>query len=250
MTRYAMTVEYRGTDFHGFQKQPRLSTIQGALESALTTFTGREIRVQGAGRTDAGVHAVGQTAAFDAPGDIEVERVARGVNALLPEGVAVTRIKAVGDDFDPRREATWREYRYFMLARLAPSPLLEQYTYHLPRDSDRGLMDRACALFPGEHDFSAFKAKSEDESSVRTVLRCELVDAVQDILCLVVRANSFLYRMVRVIGGAVVAVGRGRMSIEELGTHLQGGPGPCADPLPAKGLFFWRVAYPPDLPGQ
>ncbi|MBU4241522.1 MAG: tRNA pseudouridine(38-40) synthase TruA, partial [Actinobacteria bacterium] len=115
MTRYAITIEYRGTHFHGFQKQPGLPTVQGALENALLTFTGEETVVQGAGRTDAGVHAVGQAVAFEVPGGLNTGKATRGLNALLPPGVAITAMRAVRDDFDPRRDAIWREYRYFIL---------------------------------------------------------------------------------------------------------------------------------------
>ncbi|MBU4175853.1 MAG: tRNA pseudouridine(38-40) synthase TruA, partial [Actinobacteria bacterium] len=192
MTRYAITIEYRGTHFHGFQKQPGLPTVQGALENALLTFTGEETVVQGAGRTDAGVHAVGQAVAFEVPGGLNTGKATRGLNALLPPGVAITAMRAVRDDFDPRRDAIWREYRYFILNRLLPSPLLEEYTYHPPRELDLPLMEQACALVPGERDFSAFKAKSEDESCVRKVVRCELLDVAPGVICLVVRAESFL----------------------------------------------------------
>ncbi|MBU4175924.1 MAG: tRNA pseudouridine(38-40) synthase TruA [Actinobacteria bacterium] len=244
MTRYAARVEYQGTDFHGFQKQPGLPTIQGALESALATFAGNAVGVEGAGRTDAGVHAVGQSVAFEVPGGLDTGKATRGINALLPPGIAVTAMRPVREEFDPRRDAVCREYRYFILNRELPSPLLEDFTYHLARKVDRPMMERACALVPGERDFSAFKAKSEDGSCVRNVFGCELVDSTRDVVCLIIRAGSFLYRMVRIIGGAIVEVGRGRMSMEELSTHLEGGDGPCAVPLPAKGLFLWKVEYP------
>jgi len=246
MTRYAARIEYRGTGFHGFQKQPGLPTIQGALEYAVSTFTGagEDIRVEGAGRTDAGVHAVGQAVAFQVPEALDIGKATRGINALLPAGIAVTAMGKVTDDFDPRRNAVCREYRYFILNRESPSPLLEEFTYHFAGEVDRSRMERACALVPGERDFSAFRAKSEQESRVTELFGCGLIEDIPGLICMVVRARSFLYRMVRIMGGAVLDVGMGRMGLREFSAHLEGGDNPCAVPLPARGLFLWNVEYP------
>lgn len=247
MTRYLVTLEYRGSQFHGFQKQPGLPTIQGALEAALVSLTGRELRAHGAGRTDTGVHSLGQTAAFDLPFEADTGRTVVSLNALLPSGVSVSSMRKVRDDFDPRRDALWREYRYFILNRAAPSALLDEFTYHFPWSLDRELLDRACEAFRGEHDFSAFRARSQEESSVRTLHKCEVVEVFGGVLGFIVRADSFLYKMVRILTGALTSVGSGRMTLEELTGHLAGGgSSPCADPLPSRGLFLWRVVYPPD----
>ncbi len=244
MPRYLLTVEYVGTDYHGFQRQAGLATVQGALEQAITAFTGREVHVQGAGRTDAGVHAVGQAAAFDLPVEVDAGQYRASLNALLPKGVAATAMDLVREGFDPRREAAWREYRYFILNRPAPSPILEAYAHHVPKRLDRSLMGEACALFTGDHDFSAFRVKGgPDEANVRRVLECELTEPYPDLLCFRVRATAFLYRMVRIMAGAIKAVGCGRMEPGELERHLLGGEKPCADPLPARGLFLWQVSY-------
>jgi tRNA pseudouridine38-40 synthase len=245
LPRYLVTVEYSGTDFHGFQKQPGLSTVQGEMESAITRFTGEDVRVMGCGRTDTGVHALGQAAAFDLSREVDIPKAFNSLNALLPRGIAVTKMVAARDGFDPRRDALWREYRYFILNRRAPSPVLEDYTHHVAASLDVELMARACGLFTGEHDFSAFRVKgSTEESSVREVLGCDFTYARADILCFRVRANAFLYRMVRIMAGAVKAVGCARMSLGELDSHLEGGDMPCAAPLPACGLFLWMVEYP------
>ena len=255
MARYLITMEYRGTSFHGFQKQPGLPTIQGSLESVLLALTGQEIRVPGAGRTDTGAHAFGQTAAFDLPHEVDPPKTIISLNALLPKGITITSMMQVWDGFDPRRNAEWREYRYFILNRSAPSALLDEFTYHHPGSLDIDLMNKACAACPGEHDFSAFRSKSQDESSVRTVLACEVREIMPGMLSLLVRADSFLYRMVRILGGAVVAVGNGKMEPEDFIGYLDSGAAkPCAEPLPARGLFLWRVSYPPETlsrePGQ
>ena len=245
LPRYLITVEYVGTDYHGFQRQAGLATVQGALEQAITTFTGQEVRVQGAGRTDAGVHAAGQAAAFDLAREADVGQFLASLNALLPRGIAATRMVMVRDGLDPRRHASWREYRYFILNRRAPSPILEAYTHHVSSPLDRDRMRMACELFAGEHDFSAFRLKGKpEETSVRRVLECELTEPYPWLLCVRVRANAFLYRMVRIMAGAVKDAGCGRMEPEDLEKHLLGGDRPCADPLPARGLFLWQVAYP------
>ena len=248
MTRYLVTLEYLGTDFHGFQRQLGLDTIQGALEQAITRLTGEEVRVQGSGRTDTGVHAVAQAAAFDMKDRLDPHKASAGLNALLPPGIAVTSLARVREGMDPRRDALWREYRYFILNRKAPSPLLGPYTYHFGGTLDREAMAGACGAFVGKHDFSAFRVKGgAEESKVRDVLECEMTEPVADLLCLRVRANAFLYRMVRIIAGAIKDVGEAKMGPADLERNLQGAARPCADPLPACGLFLWKVAYPPDI---
>lgn len=246
MARYLVNVEYRGTPFHGFQKQPGLPTVQGALESALVAMTGRETKVSGAGRTDTGVHAVAQAVAFDTPREVDAGKMQAGLNALLPEGISVTATRRVLDSFDPRRDAQWREYRYFILNRSAPSALLGEFTHHFPRDLDLELMNAACRECLGTHDFSAFRAKSQEESPVRNVMTCETTEIFPGLVSIAVRADAFLYRMVRIMAGAITDVGTRKSALDDFTGYLHGGAAkPCADPLPAKGLFLWRVSYPP-----
>ena len=243
LTRYRLRLEYKGTLFHGFQKQPGVPTVQGALESAILTYTGQEIRTLGAGRTDAGVHSLGQVAAFDLDEKVDIKKALGGLNALLPNGISVTDMVEAAPDFDPRRDAVWREYRYLILNRPAPSPLLEDFACHYPGELDRELMKQACSLLEGEHDFSAFRVGGEAKSTVRTVLRCEIFELFPEFLCFVVRADSFLYKMVRMMAGAVLAVGSRRMALSGLSSSLAASSGPCAEPLPAHGLFLWEISY-------
>lgn len=247
MARYLIRVEYVGTRFHGFQRQPGLATVQGELERAVSSFTGREVRVLGAGRTDAGVHALGQAAAFDLDGPVDEHKALSSLNALTGPDISVGEVSHVDDGFDPRREALWREYRYFVLNRRAPSALLAPFSHHVPGDLDRDRMSQAAALLEGEHDFSAFRAKADGEAHARrTVLACEVSEPFGDVLSIRVRANAFLYKMVRIMAGAITCVGGGRMEVEAVRCALEGAEKPCADPLPPQGLFLWHVKYPQD----
>jgi tRNA pseudouridine38-40 synthase len=248
MPRYLLRLEYLGTDFHGFQKQPGLETVQGALESALMVFSGAEPRVQGAGRTDTGVHALGQAAAFDLERELDPDQVQGSLNGLLPPAISITSVRIVREDLDPRRGALWREYRYFILNRRSPSALLRGFTHHVSAPLDFDSMAAACGLFVGEHDFGAFRIKGgPDEPGVRTVYECEISRPLPDVVCFRVRANAFLYRMVRIMAGAVVSAGCARMEGDDISRALLGAGGPCAEALPACGLFLWHVAYPDDI---
>lgn len=244
--RYRVTMEYLGTRFHGFQRQPGVPTVQGTLEEALRAMTATEVQVQGAGRTDAGVHAVGQVVAFDLEGAMEGGRIVKRLNVLLPPGISVLDAAPVREDFDPRRDASWREYKYFMLNRPAPSPIMEKLVLHCPRELDVGEMTRACTSFVGEHDFAAFRC-GDDTPTVREVMECRLDPVRGDLFCVTVRAGSFMYRMVRMMCGALVAVGAGRMSGSELEEKLSGDYADRAESLPPHGLYLWKVTYPSEL---
>jgi tRNA pseudouridine38-40 synthase len=251
LARYFARIEYSGAGFHGFQRQPGLCTVQGEVERVLTQVTGEETRLAGAGRTDAGVHAVGQAAAFDLEGPVDTGRLAAAINGLLRGRVSVRDMRPVAASFDPRRDALWREYRYMVLNRSHPSPLLEPYSHHVPWELDRNSMSRACSSLLGTHDFSAFRVQAGvDESPVREVFECDIVEAWDSLLCFRVRANAFVHRMVRLLAGAVFAVGSEKMTLDELERHLGGGKKPCVEALPACGLFLWEVAYPAELLGD
>lgn len=249
MPSYFIKVEYRGTDFHGFQKQAGLQTIQGALEDSLLTLTGEDVHVLGAGRTDAGVHAIGQVASFSVSRSLNIPVFQRGINALLPRGIAVSEVRKVRDSFDPRRDAIWREYRYFILNRKAPSPVLQEYSFFFQQNLDRAILKEACQLVTGRHDFSAFRVGSDEKNTVKDIMKCQVDDQdwFKGLFCISVRANSFMYKMVRILCRALIDVASGRSSLDILKKNLEGGTGPCAEPLPPHGLFLWEVAYPENV---
>jgi len=214
--RLAMVVEYDGTECFGWQVQPDRPTIQGSLEKALATILGEKVRLDGAGRTDAGVHARGQVAAFSTERSVEIPSLHHGVNALCGRGIVVRELGAVRDDLDPRREARSRSYEYRIHNARWPSPFSARYSWHEHRALDAAAMRRAAATLVGEHDFSSFQAADCDaENPVRRVLESD-VDSVGAEIVYRVRATAFLRHMVRNIVGTLVQVGRGERAAESL----------------------------------
>ncbi len=239
-----MVIEYKGANFHGFQKQPGgVKTVQGCLEETLTKIVGAEVKVEGAGRTDAGVHAWGQVIGFELPEEHDLERLARSLNRMLAPDISVRDFSQAPQGFDPRRDARYREYRYLVLRRKEPSPLLSEFSYHHPLSLYDELIKTGARLLLGVHEFSAFCCKSEGLDCNREVFLCEWEKAWGDLYWLRIRANAFLYKMARVTTGALLKLGRGDMTLEELKENLSSGSMSCCDPLPPQGLFLWEVGY-------
>jgi tRNA pseudouridine38-40 synthase len=210
-----LVVEYEGTRLLGWQLQPGGPTVQGELERALAVVLREAVRVRGAGRTDAGVHARGQVAAVVVsrpPPDLS--RLLRGVNALLPPDIAVRDVAPVPDAFDPRRHACSRVYEYRILHRAARSPLWRAWAWHVPRPLDVDAMDAAAALLVGEHDFAVFRgadARETPRTTVRRVLESRVLRE-PPLLIYRVEATAFLKHMVRNIVGTLVEIGLGERS--------------------------------------
>ena len=238
--RYRARVEYDGTDFAGFQVNPGERTVQGVLEVALARLgDGVERRIDGAGRTDAGVHASGQVIAFTYPGRLTATELGRALDALLPTDVAVRDVRPAPDGFHPRYAARYREYRYTVWN--GPrSPLHERTALGLRAPLDTAAMARAGSVFVGRHDFSAFGAT--DRSPVRTVNSVR-VRREGRLVTIDVRADAFLRGMVRRMVAVLLEVGLGKMDIEGVRAALAG-PGPALDgaAAPAKGLCLRHVA--------
>ena len=237
--RYRALVEYDGTDFLGFQLQPGLRTVQGELETALAILAGGErVVVDGAGRTDTGVHATGQVIAFTYRGRMSGPELERAVNALLPRDVAIRGVRSAPAGFHPRYAARYREYRYTVWN--GPrSPLHERTALWLRDPLDIAAMEGAGSAFVGRHDYSAFGGTGR--SPVRTVYAVRVRKAG----CLVtidVRANAFLRGQVRRMVAGLLEVGLGKMDEQGLRAALAG-PGPALNgaAAPAKGLCLRRV---------
>jgi tRNA pseudouridine38-40 synthase len=241
-----LTVEYEGTAYQGWQIQPGGPTVQEVLERALATALREPVRVRGAGRTDAGVHAAGQVAAVRVervPADLE--RLRRSLNALTPDDVAVREIAVVDDAFDPRRHARSRVYEYRILNALAPSPFWRRWAWHVPRPLDVAAMAAAAAALEGEHDFEAFRAADAEpvRSTVRRVLESRLV-ADGALLVYRIEATAFLKHMVRNVVGTLAEVGQGERPPEAMAALIAGRDRTRAGATaPAHGLTLVTVRY-------
>src|SRR5574340_369122 len=199
MRNLKVTLEYDGTDFRGFQRQPRLRTVQGVLEERFARMLREPVKVVGAGRTDAGVHAVGQVANFTTTRPVPIERMAEALNGALPPDVKVVGCEEVGADFHARRSARSRRYAYTVIERDRPSPLLGRYALLSPPGLSVERMAEAAAGLVGRHDFRAFQAAgSETKTTERRLLRLDCLRQA-DRITITAEAESFLYQMVRLM---------------------------------------------------
>jgi len=244
LRRFAATVSYDGAAFAGSQLQPNARTVQGVLEEAVERLFGTPPRVRLAGRTDAGVHAVGQVAAWDADTRLDPATIGRALNALLPEDVAVRDVREPDPRFDPRRWARRRRYRYTLLVARERQPLLRRTTWHVGPGLDVAAMQRTADALVGRRDFAACAGPlPAGRSSIRTIY---LAAWRSDGCCLLfdIEADAFLPQMVRRIVGALVQVGRGRLSTEQFCELLrQAKPATIGPAAPAHGLCLWSVSY-------
>jgi len=241
----SLIVEYEGSRYHGFQYQADAPSIQEELEKAIARLTNESPRVKGAGRTDAGVHATGQVVAFDTDADYGPETFIGALNHFLPDDIAVKAAFRVGSDFDPRRMALSRRYRYTFYCRATPSPLNRSTAYHVGDQLDVPRMRRAARHLVGVHDFARFcgPMNRAGASTVREVFEARL-NLGEDLLRFDVEGNAFLPHQVRRMAGALVAVGRGRLTPDDVKALVDKGPGEAvADTLPPHGLCLMKVAY-------
>lgn len=241
--RIKAIVAYDGTGYSGFQRQSNANSIQAALEAALAELFGAAVPVSGSGRTDAGVHAAGQVVAFEVLWRHELTSLHRAMNALLPEAIAVLSLEAAPDDFDPRRDARLRWYRYRIYNAPVRDPLTSRYSLHVPRALDVEAMQAAAASLLGWHDFSAFGSPPQGNNAIREVLRAEWQQAGAWLTFDII-ANAFLFRMVRMLVGTMLRVGYGALTpqrfAEILQTQDRSGAGPAAR---ACGLTLMAVHY-------
>ncbi|HZQ52429.1 MAG TPA: tRNA pseudouridine(38-40) synthase TruA [Bryobacteraceae bacterium] len=247
LRRLRFDVAYDGTDFHGWQVQPGLPTIQGTLEEVIEVIEGAPVHVSASGRTDAGVHALAQVAAVSLRNSIPPDNFRRAVNRLLPYTIRITNVAEAAPDFHPRFEARRKSYEYRIFREEVCSPFERRFVYHHPYPLDEPAMLAAAPLFEGEHDFTAFAAADEKDalnaSRVRTIFRSTLArDGPR--LVYRVTGSGFLKHMVRNIAGVLLEVGKGNFGPEGVMARLEPGcgikPGPTA---PASGLFLVSVEY-------
>ncbi len=259
MPRYRLTVAYDGTNFHGWQKQCAaagdavdLRTAQGVLEQAVRGAVREPVNVLGASRTDAGVHAVGQVAAFTSDGEMETDRLCAAINARLPDDMQVRRATIVSADFSPISDAIAKGYRYRIAWGRAvrggpPRPLFGRFTtFWTPYDLDAARMNLAARRLIGEHDFASFTRVGHDrQSTVRTIHDCLVTAGRGRRLHIDVAGNGFLYNMVRIIAGTLLEVGRGRMNPDAVGDIVAAADRVAAGAtLPPEGLCLMWIKYP------
>lgn len=247
MRRIKVTLAYDGTDFHGWQVQPDLPTIQGTLQKVLEQIEGRPVHVIGAGRTDAGVHALAQVAAFDLANPIPVENLRRAMNRLLPPAIRVLDAQQSAPDFHPRHHALAKTYEYrIWRAEICP-PFQHRYVHHYPYPLDEERMREAAPLIEGRHDFTAFAAADEKDregdSKVRRILRSRF-EREGERLIYRITGSGFLKHMVRNIAGTLIQLGRGNLDAAGLRALLESGKRASAGPTaPPRGLFLIEVRY-------
>jgi len=247
MRRIRITVSYDGTEYHGWQVQPGLPTIQKALETVLGEIEGAPVRVEGSGRTDAGVHALAQVAAFDLANPIPPANLCKAMNRLLPRDVRVLEAAEAAIDFHPRFQAKAKTYEYrFHRGEICP-PFVRRYVYSYPYPMDEARMAEWAPLFEGEHDFSSFAAADEKDALGHSKVRRMFSSHVRrdgDLLVYRVRGSGFLKHMVRNMVGVLLEAGKGNFARADIEKRLQPGCGiPAGPAVPARGLFLISVEY-------
>jgi tRNA pseudouridine38-40 synthase len=245
MRNYKLILSYDGTDFQGWQTQPGYRTVQETLESALTALTGEpRIRANASGRTDAGVHALGQVVNFFSATQIPFRKLLNAINAHLPDDVVVRSIKEMPPAFDANRDAIRKLYRYVIHDGPTPSPFVRKYCCQAKRPLDAGAMARGAEALKGRHDFHSFETEWPNRmSSVRTITHLSVNRAGEQVW-IDVEADGFLYNMVRTIAGTLINIGRGYWPESVVGDILNAEDRAQAGPTaPAQGLFLVRVTY-------
>lgn len=232
-----LTVAYDGTDFHGWQVQPGVRTVEGELNKCLSELLGKEIQVIGASRTDAGVHAMGNLAVFDTVGNIPAEKFAYALNCKLPSDVKVQKSEEVAEDFHPRKCNSVKTYEYHIDCGEFPMPINGRYAYYTYHNPDVELMREAAKYIVGEHDFKSFcSVHTQAETTVRTVYSVDVEQIGREIV-IRVSGSGFLYNMVRIIAGTLLDAGMGKFAPSKVAWMIEQCDRTVAGPtLPPEGL--------------
>jgi tRNA pseudouridine38-40 synthase len=239
-----LTLEYDGSNYSGWQLQPRHDSIQGRIETALERIFTVPVRVFGSGRTDAGVHARGQVASISIPRPFDPEELQRALNSILPADIVILDISVAPDDFDPRRAARSRVYEYRVLNRKVASAFDYRYSWLVRDHLDLAAMNCAARIFVGDHDFAAFRSLgTEVRTTIRRVISSEWTRD-GDLFLYRVEANSFLRHMVRAMVAAMIDVGRAKLAANKVATILAGlDRGAAPANAPPGGLYLVEVRY-------
>jgi len=245
MRTIKLVIQFDGTRYHGWQTQAGDRTVQKTLEEALSRILNRPVKIYGAGRTDAGVHAFGQAAHFKTDSPMDLARLKKALNSILPPDIVIVNLSEVDSAFHARYSARSRAYRYLIWNSPDRLPFLCAYAWHIPHRLDLAAMRSAARHLIGTHDFSSFQASDRKRvNPVRTVLAIRLTKRFRHLIVFEIRANAFLKHMVRNIVGTLVSVGSGRMTVDEFRRVFEKRDRTAAGmTAPAHGLFLKGVEY-------
>ena len=245
MRNIKLTIEYDGKDFNGWQKQPNKLNIQGTIERAIEEITGEQIELNASGRTDAGVHSLGQVANFKTNSSIPIEKIPIAINTKIKKSIRIIDAEEVDERFHSRLACKRKTYRYIINNNITASAIYRNLETHIPQKMDVDKMKQAIKYFEGEHDFRAFKASgTSSKSSVRTIYKAEIYEQKDNRLWIELTGNGFLYNMVRIIVGTLVEVGLGKIEPNEISKIIEDGKRENAGKtLPPNGLYLLKVEY-------
>lgn len=245
MRNIKLTIEYDGKDFNGWQKQPNKLNIQGEIEKAIKQITGEEVDLTASGRTDAGVHALGQVANFKTNSELPIEKFPIALNSNLKKSIVIKSAEEVEERFHSRLTCKQKTYRYVINNSKYGTAIYRNLETHIPMKLDIQKMQQAVKYFEGEHDFKAFKASgTSSKSSVRTIYKAEVLDAGNERIYIELTGNGFLYNMVRIIAGTLVDVGLGKIEPEDIKEIIKSQKRENAGKtLPPQGLYLVKVEY-------
>jgi tRNA pseudouridine38-40 synthase len=241
-----LTLQYEGTNYHGWQRQPRDVTIQGLIEDKLEMMTGKPVTLHASGRTDAGVHALHQVCNFSSETEIPPDSIKNGLNSLLPDDIFIKKSEYVDPDFHSRYSAKSKSYEYRILNRREKDIFSRRYTWHIRDELDFKVMRKCLSLIMGKHDFIAFRSTgTSNVNSVRDIHRAELTDIDEDgNAFFIFEADGFLKHMVRNIVGTIVDAGKGKITDSDFLEILESGDRKRAGyKAPPQGLFLTMVNY-------
>ena len=245
MKNIKLTIEYDGKDFNGWQKQPDKLNIQGNIEQAIERITGEKVELNASGRTDAGVHAIGQVANFKTNYELPLEKWPLALNANLKKSIVIKSAEEVEERFHSRLSCKKKTYRYVINNSKYGTAIYRNLETHIPQKLDIFKMQQAVKYFEGEHDFKAFKASgTSSKSSVRTIYKAEVLQMPDERIYIELTGSGFLYNMVRIISGTLVDVGLGKIepdAIPEIIESMQREK--AGKTLPPNGLYLLRVEY-------
>lgn len=244
MRNIKLTIEYDGSDFNGWQKQPTKLNIQGEIEQAIKEITGENVDLIASGRTDAGVHSLGQVANFRTNSKIEIEKFAIAINSKLKKSIVIKSAEEVEEDFHARYKCKGKKYRYVINNSYQGTAIYRDLEYHIPQKLDIIKMKQAIKYFEGKHDFKGFRASgTSSKDSIREIYKAEIKIDNERIL-IELTGNGFMYNMVRIIAGTIVDVGFGKISPNEIAEIIESKDRTRAGKtLPAHGLYLVEVYY-------